>query len=278
MNKLDSFDDILFKLENDYSLKGMSNNEMYRVTKLTKAALNDGHFILLGYDPIFYDGQYMENTKPIDAILIINKKIVPLDKINTWAGLLRSVNEAIKPYKTINKEFDKKNSFEKSISSFISEFNLTMNKNFSEKLFDDDSYINSSVYLNNQNHKLEVFDYGKNKYICAVYPTEVIVVLNALLSMVDNCYLYMRYCVRKEVDMPISKKTIEEIIKIDVDEKLQSIYPICLFPKTELLKPEPTKIIDSKYISNQLTNITELLQVILNEMKNIKMERGELDE
>ena len=50
-------------------------------------------------------------------------------------------------------------------------------------LFEDDSFIKSSIYRNNQNHALEVW---RDKKICAVYAGEVVVVLNALIDSSGN--------------------------------------------------------------------------------------------
>ena len=58
-----------------------------------------------------------------------------------------------------------------------------MNQNFSMTLFEDDSFIKSSIYRNNQNHALEVW---RDKKICAVYAGEVVVVLNALIDSSGN--------------------------------------------------------------------------------------------
>lgn len=115
-------------------------------------------------------------TKIRDAKLIVNGKEIPLEKTTTWASLLRSVNNATKPYRQYE---GCQNEFNKCIKETVDFYRLAMNHNFSMELFEDDSWMNSSVYLNNQNHALEVFD---GKKICAVYSGEVVVVLIALIT------------------------------------------------------------------------------------------------
>ena len=126
---------------------------------------------------VVYDTEGFDHTRITDAILIIDGKIVPLEKTTTWAALLRSVNAATK--KQRDKEDVAEECFNMTIAEVTEKFGLGMNQNFSMTLFDDDSFIKSSVYKNNQNHALDVW---RGKKICAVYAGEVVVVLNALIA------------------------------------------------------------------------------------------------
>lgn len=126
---------------------------------------------------VVYDTEGFDHTRITDAILIMDGKIVPLEKTTTWAALLRSVNAATK--KQRDKEDIAEECFNMTIAEVVDKFGLGMNQNFSMTLFDDDSFIKSSVYKNNQNHALDVW---RGKKICAVYAGEVVVVLNALIA------------------------------------------------------------------------------------------------
>lgn len=126
---------------------------------------------------VVFDTEGFDHTRITDAKLIIEGKIVPLERITTWAGLLRSVNSATKEQR--DKEDIAEECFNSTIAEVVDKFDLGMNQNFSMTLFDDDSFIKSSVYKNNQNHVLKVW---RDKKICAVYAGEVVVVLNALIA------------------------------------------------------------------------------------------------
>lgn len=126
---------------------------------------------------VVYDIEGFDHTRITDAILIMDGKIVPLEKTTTWAALLRSVNAATKEQR--DKEDIAEECFNMTIAEVVDKFGLGMNQNFSMTLFDDDSFIKSSVYKNNQNHALDVW---RGKKICAVYAGEVVVVLNALIA------------------------------------------------------------------------------------------------
>ena len=108
---------------------------------------------------------------------MVNGKSVPLEKTNTWASLLRSVNIALK------QDRDEYNSFEDifnlEIKNVVNTFGIGTNSNFSRELFTDETFIKSQIYKNNKNHALEIW---RGKKICAVYAGEVVIVLNALIA------------------------------------------------------------------------------------------------
>ena len=156
-----------------------SNVEVDVINKFTKDAEIRGDATLL-FDNYggccVFDSEGFNFTKVTGAKLISDGKEFPLEKISTWAGLLRSINNATKPLRYDEVSIE---SFNETIKDVIETHNLIMNQNFSNTLFEDDSFITSSLYKNNQNHALEVFD---GKKICAVYSGEVVVVLNALIA------------------------------------------------------------------------------------------------
>lgn len=129
-----------------------------------------------------FDTDGFDNTKITDAKFLVDGVVYPLEKISTWAGLLRSVNNEVKKYRK-NTDSIFEECFNDAIRGTIEKYGLGMNSNFSTKLFDDDSFIKSSIYLNNENHALEVWN---GKKICAVYAGEVVVVLNALIASAGN--------------------------------------------------------------------------------------------
>lgn len=126
---------------------------------------------------IQFNSEGFDFTKVTGALLLVNGESVPLEKANTWASLLRSVNVALKQNR------DKYNSFEDvfnlEIENVVNTFGIGTNSNFSRKLFIDETFIKSQIYKNNKNHALEIW---RGKKICAVYAGEVVIVLNALIA------------------------------------------------------------------------------------------------
>lgn len=126
---------------------------------------------------IQFNSEGFDFTKVTGALLLVNGKSVPLEKTNTWASLLRSVNMALK------QDRDEYNSFEDifnlEIKNVVNTFGIGTNSNFSRELFTDETFIKSQIYKNNKNHALEIW---RGKKICAVYAGEVVIVLNALIA------------------------------------------------------------------------------------------------
>lgn len=155
----------------------VKNFEIDSINKFKKDAMLRGDKVLefCNYGDVVYDMDNFDFTKVTGAKLIIGNSVVPLEKTTTWAGLLRSVNKSLEGWKTGMYEI----TFNTIIKDVVETYGLSMNYNFSMELYTDDSFIKSSVYKSNQNHKLEVLN---GKYICAVYSGEVVVVLNALVG------------------------------------------------------------------------------------------------
>lgn len=179
----------------------MENVEVNTIDKFKKDAQLRGDKVLefCNYGDVVFDIDGFNFTKVTGAKLIMGGKITPLEKTTTWAGLLRSVNTAT----DVGKHNDVyEDCFNDTIKNVVETYGLGMNHNFSMKLFEDDSYINSSLYRSNQNHKLEVVN---GKYICAVYSGEVVVVLNALIMSMgldgddDKVTLLVSYKRREDI-------------------------------------------------------------------------------
>ena len=163
-------------------------------------------------------------TRVTNAKLIVDGKLIPLERTSTWAGLLRSVNTATKESR--DKIDVAGDVFNDTIRDVVEEYDLAMNNNFSMTLFDDDSFINSSLYKNNQNHALNVW---RDKKICAVYSGEVVVILNALIASSgendENVTLLVSYCKREQnlndqAIYIVSKREINNLIHKRVKEIL----------------------------------------------------------
>lgn len=156
------------------------NGEIFSTKKFEEEARNRGDKILhfgTHSKKTAYDKEGFDHTKITNAVLLRNGIKVPLEKISTWAGLLRSVNKALKKGRDKIDVFEE--TFNGTIAEVLEDYGLGMNYNFSPILFIDDSFITSEVYRNNENHALEVW---RGKKICAVYAGEVVVVLNALVA------------------------------------------------------------------------------------------------
>ena len=166
-------------MDNNIENNTKDNIEINVKENFIKNAKERGDRVLVFSDKgdVVFDTEGFDHTRITDAKLIVEGKIVPLERITTWAGLLRSVNRATK--KQRDKEDVAEECFNGTIAEVVDTFDLGMNQNFSMTLFEDDSFIKSSIYRNNQNHALEVW---RDKKICAVYAGEVVVVLNALIA------------------------------------------------------------------------------------------------
>lgn len=228
-------------IKKHYGFTEMSDEDVLKIYNFEKRRKEENNNLIeLSFSSLIYDGQYMEKTKPVEALLVIDDRIIPIGKVTTWAKLLREVNETVKPYQMTPNDLIKgyetedsiKDWFEESILDFIKENRLGMNGNFSTKLFDDDSFINSRLYLSNQNHKLEIFDWGENRHICAVYPTEVIVVLYGLMC-ISNGTIFIRYVKRDELSAQINEDT-ESI------EYMTKLIELTSSVNSEILKIEKT--------------------------------------
>lgn len=156
------------------------NGRIFSTSEFLKKAKERGDKVLhfgTHISGTVYDKEGFDHTKITDAVLLRNGVRVPLEKITTWAGLLRSVNKALSKGRNKIDMFEE--TFNETISEVLKDYGLGMNYNFSPTLFTDDSFITSGVYRNNENHALEVW---RDKKICAVYAGEVVVVLNALVA------------------------------------------------------------------------------------------------
>lgn len=127
----------------------------------------------------------------------LNVSMFPLElntEVTTWSSLVRTVvswlqEDLLKMIETIGEQ--------KFIDKYVTTFNdklrqteIKLNSNCPVGIFKDnhiEDFMNSTVYLNNKNHKLKLFDYdGHSWNVCAVYTGEIIFVLSTLISILDD--------------------------------------------------------------------------------------------
>ena len=192
-----------------------------------------------------YENGY-EHTR-IESVKLYVDDVLHEEWIATaWSRALRKIVELVTPY--IDKNTTAfENNFNRLLKTTINKGNFNYNYCFKPELFTDDSFITSSLYKGNKNHKLKLVTDrdGQEKYICAVYTTEVIWVLGALIRALKdyNIRLLITYDFRKNIstDQDVNDLIInmenklekeKDIIKQELESKLQGI----LFEITDILK------------------------------------------
>lgn len=133
----------------------------------------------------------LRGTKALDvAIPTLDKYSV----VTTWSSLVRKVVEWLSDSMTtmllVKGEEAFSNKYIDIFNRRLETANIRLNSNCPVGIFKDDEideFISSSVYLNNQNHKLKLFDFeGHSWSVCAVYTGEIIFVLSTLIEMIDE--------------------------------------------------------------------------------------------
>lgn len=132
-------------------------------------------------------------------------------KVTTWSSLVRTVinwleEDLLDMVNAIGVErFNEK--YIETLNQKLKQTEIKLNSNCPVGIFKDndiDNYINSSVYLNNQNHKLKLFDYSGHSWnICTVYTGEIIFALSTLISILDDfkCNICMQKSLTNIPDM-----------------------------------------------------------------------------
>lgn len=133
----------------------------------------------------------LRGTKALTvAIPAFNK----FTEVTTWSSLVRTIvgwleNNLL----TMILDMGEERFVNKYVDTFNRRVNYTgirLNSNCPVGIFKDDEideFISSSVYLNNQNHKLKLFNYDNHNWnVCAVYTGEIIFVISTLIEMVDE--------------------------------------------------------------------------------------------
>lgn len=139
------------------------------------------------------DEEYDNRTSWSDLIGPARPRGISSIEVTTWSSLVRNAIDIIKPqldYVLHNLgSFLFKATFEACLKDILDEQEFKPNSNFPKRLFkeaEETDLIKSSVYLNNKNHLLKLFDDedGIAWYVCAVYTGEIIWVLEALLDTI----------------------------------------------------------------------------------------------
>lgn len=132
-------------------------------------------------------------------------------EVTTWSSLVRTVinwleEDLLDMVNTVGVErFNEK--YIETLNQKLKQTEIKLNSNCPVGIFKDndiDNYINSSVYLNNQNHKLKLFDYSGHSWnICTVYTGEIIFALSTLISILDDfkCNICMQNSLTNIPDM-----------------------------------------------------------------------------
>lgn len=205
-----------------------------------------------------------------------SKEIKFRSEVSTWASLVRATVSFLKQnyidkFLSVCGYADFETKYTSAISKVLTITDSQPNVNFYVGLYEDDSYINSSVYMNNKNHKLQICEdeEGNDKYVCAVYTGEIIWVLEALLDVIaeytveepEDLYIRIDYKDRKELiddeqlEMPeyeiagSNKSSIEDNLEslkikltvayVEATQLQQYLYDICKsldVPSLEQLK------------------------------------------
>lgn len=180
----------------------------------------------------------LRNTKAVKVEIDALEKSA---EVTTWSSMVRIVVSWLEPYLTnlVNEigidEFTEK--YIKIFERKLKYTNIKLNNNCPVGIFKDneiEEFISSSVYLNNKNHKLRLFDYGGHSwYVCAVYTGEIIFVLLSLIELIENWY--------KEKDFKKGVFSVSDMLETEIT-----------YLDRETLENDDTKIIDEELDTNEL--------------------------
>lgn len=189
-----------------------------------------------------------------------NKQKLVRRQPTTWASLAREVINSF--------SYEIEQVTENNWEAFETKFNIALgnmilswggktNTSFSEKLFTEPIHIRSNVYKNNQNSMLEIFrtPMGEPKYITAVYSGEVVWVLNALITALED------YDVSIEIEYIHREDLARELNIEEETEKQLSIDDISSTNKNTLETNE-----DVEEIQGNATIYISLLKLKLDDM------------
>lgn len=189
-----------------------------------------------------------------------NKLKITRRQPTTWASLAREVINSFgyEIEKAVEDDWEAfEMRFDIALGNMILSWGGRTNTSFSEKLFTEPTHIRSNVYRNNQNSMLEVFrtPMGEPRYITAVYSGEVVWVLNALITALED---YDSWIEIEYIDREDLRGIVEEL---DEEEKQLSIYDI---PETNKDAQETDE--DITEIHGNANLYVSLLKVKLDDM------------
>ena len=142
------------------------------------------------------------NLRGTKALRVMLPNLEKETEVTTWSNLVRVVIDWLKEdLLNIVKDIGIEKLNEKYKETLNEKLRITgikLNSNCPVGIYKDneiEQYMNSTVYLNNKNHKLELFKYEGHSYnVCAVYTGEIIFILSTLISIIDdyNCKISMQ--------------------------------------------------------------------------------------
>lgn len=209
------------------------------------------------FDFDFDSTTWYKGTKPT-FLCVTNKNGTGEEPFypTTWAALIRKVLKLLEGDIKNTENFEDK--FNSVMIDVFQRNGFQFNNNFSLTLFEDDSFITSSLYRSNQNHKLEVCD---GKYICAVYTSEVIAVINGIVKAIGGeCNVIIEYIVRD------NKKDEADILEMINSTKQENTYSVSDLHK-EIEKCEIQERQSAK--KEALLNALGLISLGIKEIKEV---------
>ena len=180
----------------------------------------------------------LRNTKAIKVEMAALQKSAD---VTTWSSMVRTVVRWLETSLTnLVNELGIDRFTEKYVEIFegrLKHTEIKLNNNCPVGIFKDDEieeFISSSVYLNNKNHKLRLFDYdGHSWYVCAVYTGEIIFVLLSLIELIENWY--------KEKDFKKGVFSVSDMLETEIT-----------YLDRETLENDDTNIIDEDMDTDEI--------------------------
>lgn len=194
--------------------------------------MNDNKLLVINPGEFYFDREGYDFTKVLGLRCYTDGRLKVIRKQpTTWASLVREVINAYS-YE-IDTLVDRNYSefeflFNNALEQMLRSWGGRTNTSFSERLFrfpinvpsgEYPEHIRSSVYKNNANSLLKIFeipDSTEADYITAVYSGEVVWILNALITSLEefNPRVEIEYIKRDD----IGEQTVEEDEQLSIDD------------------------------------------------------------
>lgn len=180
--------------------------------------MENSKFLTIRPNEFNFDREGYNHTKVLGLKCYCGNKLKLVRRQpTTWASLAREVINSFS-YEIDKAIEDNWEAFElrfnKALKDMIQSCNGKSNTSFSEELFTEPTHIKSNVYKNNQNSMLEIFrtPMGEPKYITAVYSGEVVWVLNALITALEDfdSFIEIEYISRDDLRNIVNNLELEE--------------------------------------------------------------------
>lgn len=223
--------------------------------------MENSKFLTIRPNEFNFDREGYNHTKVLGLKCYCGNKLkITRKQPTTWASLAREVINSFS-YEIDKAVEDNWEAFEirfnKALKDMIQSWGGKTNTSFSEELFAEPTHIRSNVYRNNQNSMLEIFrtPMGEPRYITAVYSGEVVWVLNALITALEDFDSWV------EIEY-ISRNDLNNIVnELDEEERQLSLDDITSNNKDSLEQGENVTDIQGNaciYLSMLLVKINDL--------------------